>query len=245
VRLLNAPNEAQRLAILRWLWSPGPPGGTLDVDVVRSGLLPRIVPAYEPVAAHRKWALRLFAKYAKGPMVAIVRLSLMDPDPEVRQIAADAIGSLGSLAGIAAVARYAYDPEDPLAVAARTTAYRLAGVSPPAAEETQAAQAAAFRAWWESPEQRDLKLRVVAAVIETQDKLAEQLLVPFAIEADAAVAVAGYRALRQVVAVAKGASARETWLRTLPVVSDEDFAGEKAKATREAIAAWWAKRPTA
>ena len=29
------------------------------------------------------------------------------------------------------------------------------------------------------------------------------------------------------------------------VASDEDFAGEKAKATREAIAAWWAKRPTA
>jgi tetratricopeptide (TPR) repeat protein len=244
VKLLSDADARVRLAVLRWIWSPGPPGG-LDPHVLRYGIVPRLDGFREPVAAHRKWALRILAKYGSQNLVAIARLSLGDPDAEVRALAADAVGELKSLAGIAALARHVEDPDPTVAVAARAWIYRLAGESPPESEETPAAQAAAFRAWWEAPARVDLKRRVVDAVLRTNDLFAEDLLVAFALEPDPSLALAAYRGLRQVAAVAKKKTPRDEWMASLPALSDEAFAGPGLKASQEALSQWWKRRPRA
>ena len=44
MKILNAPNEAHRLAMLRWLWSPGPPSGTLDVEaLIKPDLIEHVI----------------------------------------------------------------------------------------------------------------------------------------------------------------------------------------------------------
>jgi tetratricopeptide (TPR) repeat protein len=245
VRLLNDPDEGRRLSILRWLWSPGPPEGTLDLSVLREGLLRRLVPAYEPVAAHRKWALRLIAKYGGPALVAPIRHSLRDPDPEVRLVAVDTVAELKNLAGVAALADPATGADLPLASAARRAVYRLANAPVPDVPETPEAQAQAFRTWWTSPQVADLKRRVIAAVISTQDHLAEQLLVPFVAERDPAVARTAYEGLREVAAALgrRLVGPRADWMRTFPVLRDASFEGPGADASRAAVAAWWARRP--
>jgi tetratricopeptide (TPR) repeat protein len=244
VRLLNDPEEGRRLSILRWLWSPGPPEGSLEVAVLQQGLLRRLVPTYEPVPAHRKWALRLIAKYGGRSLVAPARHSLLDPDPEVRLIAADAIGELGSLAGIAALVPHATGDDLSLASAARRTVYRLANAPVPETDDG-AEQVQAFRAWWSAPHVADLRRRVVQAVVETQDLFAEQLLVPFVADEDPSVARAAYLALREVAKVhgRTGVGPRADWMRTFPALEDESFEGASANATRAAVSKWWAGRP--
>jgi tetratricopeptide (TPR) repeat protein len=241
VKLLNAPDAAQRGAILRVLWRALPPG--IDPkELLGPGLLPRL---YDPVVDHRKYALRLYGKYGGPNTVALARLGLKDGDAGVKAVAADAIGQIGNIAGIAALTRSAYDADDVggVGVAARSSIYQLAGVAPPEAAETGAAQAAVFKAWWESPDLRDLKTRIVQAVLETQDHFAEELLIGFALEDDPAVSRAAYAGLRQVSAAARGATRREEWLRTLPALAEGAFVGPSAAGTREAIARWWAGRP--
>jgi tetratricopeptide (TPR) repeat protein len=244
VRLLNDPQEARRLSVLRWLWSPGPPEGTLDLTVLQQGLLRRLAPTYEPVPAHRKWALRLLAKYGGRNLVAPARHSLLDPDPEVRLIAADTVGELGHLAGIAALVPHATGEDLSLASAARRTVYRLANAPVPDADDP-AEQAKAFRAWWSAPHVADLRRRVVQAVVETQDLFAEQLLVPFVADPDPTVAREAYVALRAVAKVhgGRGVGPRADWMRTFPALEDESFEGAKGTATRAAVSAWWARRP--
>jgi tetratricopeptide (TPR) repeat protein len=87
--------------------------------------------------------VEILARYGTPEFASIVRLSLRDPDGNVRRKAADALGQLKSSLAIAALWRYATGPDLDLAVSARQAVYLLAKKAEPVAEPTSEAQAAA------------------------------------------------------------------------------------------------------
>jgi HEAT repeat protein len=195
------------------------------------------------VTDHRKWVLRIIGKYGKEPLVALARILLDDPDPEVRALAVDAIADLKGLAGVAALVGPAQGEDAAVAAAARGAIHRLTGTERLPARETPAAEAVAFRAWWEGPDLSDLKVRVVDAVLRTNDRFAEELLIGFALDADPRVALAAHRGLVQVADAAKNATKHDEWMRSYPRLPETSFQGPGLGRAQESVARWWKARP--
>lgn len=196
----------------------------------------------------RAFALEILARYGTPDFASIVRLSLRDPDGNVRRKAADALGQLKNPLAIAALWRYAKGEDLDLALSAQQAVYLLSKQAEPEAEPTAEAHSAAFFAWWNSPQARDAKLGAIAAVLASADRAVDELLFPFAfLDADEAVAGAGYQGLKSLAKIAeqaatdakaKGAAvpAGIDWMKTLPI-----FEGKPHK--HDALGAWWLRRP--
>jgi len=172
---------------------------------------------------------------------------------DVRAKAADVLADIGALAQVPALAREAVGKDALLAAAARSAVYRLAKVVPPDAEETPEAQAAAFRAWWASPDRADLKVAIVREALASADTMPEDSLWPLALdEPDVRVWGEAVRALRVVAkdtakALEKSASpagrARGDWMRRFPPLSDADLVAAGREDARKAVVAWLEGRP--
>lgn len=255
VRALRAPDVRAREAAVFYILTGVPEGFAITADLA-TALIERLKVAAgadvplkgEDSPRVRALALEILARYATPEYASIVRLSLRDPDGNVRRKAADALGQLKSVLAIAALWRYGKGDDLDLAVSARQAVYLLSKKSEPEAEPTAEAQAAAFVAWWTSAEARDTKLAVIAAVLASADRAVDELLFPFAfLDADEAVARAGYEGLKSLAKIAEQASSEAKaksaavppgieWMRSLPVIEGKPY-------KNDALGAWWLRRP--
>ena len=190
----------------------------------------------------RALSLEILSHYGTEDLAGIVLGSLRDPNVLVRRKAADALARLKNPIGIAALNPYATGPDLEFAVSARRAVYLLAKQAPPPANEDQAAEVAAFTAWWTSADARPAKLAAIAAVVGAPVRFPELLVFRFAyLDADAEVAAAGCKALQSLSSLAIGDSAWSQWMRTLPALDPTKVAPAERKA---ALGAWYLKRPS-
>ena len=178
-------------------------------------------------------------------MAAVVRGSLRDPDPQVRCIAADALAAMGSPLAIAVLHRFAVAPEPEVATSARVALYTLAKVRPPDADPTPEAQAAAFTAWWKSPDARDGKLAALDAIVTSAD------LAP----GRAGVPVRPRPGPDRVARRGQGAAApgpggrrrvprpRRPGCAAFPAIDDARLVPAQRDAVLAQLLSWWEKRP--
>lgn len=247
-RALRAPEAKVREAVIFYILTETTPTFTITGDLTQALIEQLAVRQGENPpnnARVRALALEVLGRFGTPDFASVVRVSLRDPDGNVRRKAADALGQMKGPLGIAALWRYATGADLDLAVSARLAVYALARHPVPAADESSEAQAAAFSAWWTSPEARDAKKAAIAAVLTSPDRAIDELLFPLAyLDADDEVSWAAYAGLKSLVPLAVGEAPGLAWIRSLPVL---DRSAESAAAARPyknaELAAWWMKRP--
>lgn len=247
--LLRAEKPEARLHVLLWLAHPpkSEPPPVLSGDALRA-LIERTAQKYEPVAVHRALALRVLERSGDPAIASLVRIPIGDAkeDDAVRAVAADVLAALGNIAMLGALydAAVSPDPTD-LPVSARAAAYWL--MRAPAQEtgtvRTRATEAAAFRAFWASPEARLAKLRAIDGVLSAADKFPWELLHPFLPDDDPEVRTKAYEALKRVASHASGDSPYALWMKRLPSLDVAALAAEDHSSASTALAAWWKERP--
>jgi len=242
-RVLRQGDAKQRESAMLYVLRAPPDGFAIEGDLLLA-LVERLDPVREPVPAARLLALRVLARFPDRQMAAVVRGSLRDPDPQVRCIAADALGAMGNPLAIAVLHRFAVAPEPEVATSARVALYTLAKAPPPDADPTPEAQAAAFAAWWKGPGARDGKLAALDAIVTSADLAPDELVFQFALDPDPVVWPAAVKALRRLVPAApQGASPKATWMRTLPAIDDARLVPAQRDAVLAQLLSWWEKRP--
>jgi tetratricopeptide (TPR) repeat protein len=265
---LRGPDAKMRRDVLQYLASRSPGRPKVEGDLLRA-MFERLDPNREPEPQNRLLVLTAFedvTSSGEAPgrvLAALIRASLRDPDPAVRVRVPDILATLDNRAVIPALVPYAKQAEVAdaafLAVSARNAVYALAKAEPPFADATPGAQAKAFSDWWESPDRGALKRAILADVMASTDNAPERMLIRLVIDDDLAVSVAAYRALLQVVdtlptsppadvppelrAAFQDKEAREAWLRTVPRFAEADLAGDRRKASLDALLDWRERSP--
>lgn len=238
---LRAPDVKVRERALFYVIDHSKETFTITADLT-TAIVAQLGAVDEASVLCRSLSLEILARYGTPDFAGIVRVSLRDPSVRVRCKAADALALLKNPLGVAALAPYATGADLDLALSARRAIYILAGKSEPDAGDDSAARAAAFTAWWTSPDARSAKKAAVAAVVGSPVRFPEQLVFPFAYsDTDEEVVVAAYKALTDLVPLAIGDSAWSKWMRTLPSL---DLAKVSPGDRKAALGAWYLKRPS-
>ena len=244
-RMATLPDEA-RPDVLRYVYvrSEPPTGELLKV------IIGRLSPRNEPLPSVRGWALRILGRFGGSGLVGLVRHSLGDPASEVRPVAVDALVQLARTGGpaeattVLALGQAAFSTDPILAAAARAGLSEL--MKAPMEGEDDAAQRAAFQAWWRGPTGVSARIEALSAFAEAGDPQPEGLLTPNLRDEDAFVVLTAWRVLAKeaarLLASGRVTASRAAWLRTLPPIPSGTTAASVAQA-RPALSTWAAARP--
>lgn len=168
---------------------------------VLRGVIARIDPAREPAPSVRASALAALAQQGGFGLLGLVRHSLHDLNPGVRQAALLAVESLGEQSDAARRSAFvvlgglALDADRQLAAGARSATLRQANLGATGEEASEAEQLEAWKVWWAGPMGTDHKIRALQAYAEIKDPRSDQVLVPYLEDPDAFVVEAAYKAL--------------------------------------------------
>ena len=264
--ILRGADAAKRDEVLQYLGSNAPDKPKVEGELVLA-LIERLDPVRETSPRNRILALLSFESAGTSSdegiarnFGALIRFALRDPDPDVRAKTPDILETLGSRAAILALHPQATKTKADagLAASARRAIYSLARAEPPLAEETPEAQAAAYEAWWASPERVPLKLDAIRATLEATDTAPEVVLLPLVFrETDPRVFGEAYKAVLRVAdtlpadptitpgqeELLRRKRIRDAWLKAVPRVPEALIRADRVREFRDALSEWYLRSP--
>lgn len=264
--IVTLPEAEHRAELLAWVYTREKP----PEDALVKAVLGRLSAKSEPSPKVRQWALRVLGRFGGLGMVRLVRLTLADPDREVRSATVDTLVDLSvtddaALGGaILILGLYTENVDRALAAAARATIRDLAKAQlPEPTADTEAARLQAFLTWWRGPVASDAKIRALATFSHLQDLYPEDVLLPYMKDSHDFVVDAAWQSMigiaKQRIAAddAEIAQARRenraprgvmpadrrSWFQRIPAHREGVMRTGGAAAARASLARWAAEKP--
>ncbi len=226
------------------------------IPMVPAALVRRVIPEIEPDPTCRKWLLRIMGRLENPALAQIVARGLLDPDVDVRVLAAETLGEIKTPSGVIYLLGYFLGPKlgDPPDAgqtkemnAARAALIGITGRLDErggpdvwVAAPDVAAMRAAWQVWLAAPDGIHQRLKGILDLDTQGEEYPEIYLIEDAMDTSPDIARAAYRVMRHR-AEREGPEAPATsiWAK-FPRIADDDLAKDDTlPRMRGAVKTWW------